>query len=101
MIKCFCILSISRPISLPAVVQQVATRGHTHSGTPVATHSKSGCGRGAVHSSRKPVTPLDSAPEIIEDDIIHVEQDEEPKKIVQKARCGKPFSHAGITCKFK
>ena len=66
-------------------MQQASTRGHTHSGAAIASCGKSSCGRGAVHSSKKPVTPLDSAPEIIADDILHVEQDEEPKKMVQKA----------------
>ena len=86
----FCILSICRAINLPAVVQQASTRGCTCSGgttcgAAIASCGKSSHGHGAVHSSRKPVTPLDSAPEIIKDDILHVEQDEEPKKMVQKA----------------
>ena len=82
-------------------MQQASARGRTGSGSAVASRCKSARGCGAGRSSRQPVTPLDSAPEIIEEHIVTVEENKEPKKSVQKARCGKPFSNAGITHKFK
>ena len=96
--------SLCRSINLSSVVQQASKRGCTHSGsTPhgagASRHGR--YGHGGIGLRADSSTPLEETPEIIIEDNVKDEVQHEPKKSVQKAQRGKPFSQGGSSREYQ
>ena len=101
-LKVICILTvyIYRGIKLPAVQKALSKAGRgTGRGRGASVHGRAAGGNRRTRSMYDNSTPLESTPEIVEDNIVpenvksDEKEEEEPKPIrkMQKARRGKPY----------